>query len=58
LRAGKADDQWLIAQPGFQPVQKQGQGVHAATLPRLGCGGNPAHQEGLQTRRWQGLMVA
>jgi hypothetical protein len=58
LRAGQADDQRLAAQQGGKPVQKQGQGIHAATLPRLGRSRNPAHQEGLQTRRWQGLMVA
>jgi hypothetical protein len=58
LRAGKANDQWALPQPGFQPIEEQGQGVHGATLPRLWRARNPAHQEGLQIRRWQGLMAA
>jgi hypothetical protein len=58
LRTGQADDQRAMSQPGLQPFEEQGQGVHAATLPRLGRAFNPAHQEGLQIRRWQGLMAA
>jgi hypothetical protein len=58
LCTGQANDQRAMPQPGLQPIEEQGQGVHGARLPRLEPRRNPAHQEGLQTRRGQGLMAA